>query len=356
MSLYQDINIYLIPQHEKVDFMKNFAVMVEGGVTINETLNMLALGTSSTELRAVILEMKKQLDQGATVAETFRQSEAVFGPICTSVISAGELSGSLGKSLLFLSEYLEYSYDLTQEVRAALIYPKFISALILLITAFLTGFILPKLVPVFAQLHTALPPTTRFLLALSKFVSMHWLTLVSSVLTLWIIWIFAKRLLVVQKAIDHVSLSVPLIGSLIQNYQLALFTQLFLTLFRSGSPVNEALLVASTGATNVGYRHAIERIRVSVEKGMRFSEAIAIERVFFPNNIIAMVSAGEESGSLEKSFTSLAEYYSKEVRLRTKKLPSLIEPILLVIIAFVVGFVALSIVLPIYEVTRGITH
>lgn len=356
MSLYNNINNYLIPQHEKVDFMKNFAVMAEGGVAINETLNMLALGTASPQLRVVIEQMKKQVDQGATLTEVFRANEAIFGSISTSVLSAGELSGTLDKSLLFLAEYLEYSYDLSQEVSAALIYPKFIGALILVSTAFLTGFILPKLVPIFAQLHTALPLSTRLLLALSTFVRGHWLLLSVVIAISILIWMFIKRFLVVKTFLDKIALRLPLLGQLITNYQLALFTQLFLTLFKSGSPVNEALVVAGSGATNIGYQRAIERIRLLVEHGMKFSDAITRERNYFPNNIIAMVSAGEQSGSLEKSFSSLSEYYSKEVRLRTKKLPSLIEPILLVIIAGVVGFVALSIVLPIYEVTRGITH
>jgi type IV pilus assembly protein PilC len=273
--------------------------------------------------------MADSLRGGASLADVFKVNEKIFGPICTSVLRVGEASGTLDKSLVFLSEYLEYSHDLSQEVSAALIYPKFITTLIFFVTAFLTGYILPKLVPIFKQLHVTLPLSTRILLAVSTFVRAHWILLIVAIVLLRILYSVLLRIPSVRLVFDRMILSLPLFGSLLKNYQLALFTQLFLTLFRSGSPV---------------------------EGGMTFSKAISAEEKLFPNNIIAIVSAGEQSGSLEQSFKSLAEYYAKEVRLKTKKLPALIEPVLLVVIAFVVGFVALSIILPIYEVTRGITR
>lgn len=356
MNIKDRIDTYLISSHDKVEFMKNFAIMTEGGVALDETFAMLARGTASPGLKKVLDDMARELGRGASLAEVFSKHEKVFGEICTSVVRVGEASGSLSKSLVFLADYLEYRHDLTQEVRAALIYPKFITTLIFIVAVFLIGVILPKLVPVFSQLHVTLPLSTKILLSLSLFVRTHWTLLLLAVILLRLLWSLALRVKRVRMKYDHAVLALPLFGGLIRNYQLALFTQLFLTLFRSGSPVNEALQVAGEGATNLHYREAIRRIRLLVESGMNFSSAIETEVRLFPNNIIAMVAAGQESGSLDHSFSSLADYYAKEVRLKTKRLPSLIEPILLILIAVVVGFVALSIVLPIYEVTRGITR
>ena len=347
---------YIISDREKVEFIKNFATLLGGGIAVNDALHVLAEGAESKTFSTVILRMSKSLEEGAQLASAFAKEEHIFGAVSVSLLRVGEMSGSLDESLLYLSLYLEHSYDLNQEVSSAMIYPKFIFTVTISVATFLVGYILPKLVPVFKQLHVTLPLTTRILLALALFIKTYWLVIVLCVAVTTLVYYAVRNIPKVRFVLDRMWLSAPLFGKLIREYQLALFCQLFLTLFKAGSPVDEALLVTGNAAINVHYRFALARIRTRVEEGATLSASMKQEAWLFPKNMLIMIAASEQSGSLERAFTSLSEYYGKEVRLKTKKLPSLIEPALLILIAFVVGFVALSIIMPIYEITRGVSR
>lgn len=347
---------HFISEQEKVRFIKNFATMLHGGIAVNEALHVLAESTETRMFGVVLARMAKKVEQGSSLASVFEHEENIFGPTCVSLLKVGEASGTLDESLVYLSEYLERSYDLDQEIRSAMIYPKFIFIVTIAIAVFLVMFILPKLVPVFAQLHITLPVTTRILLAFMEFLQMYWMYLSAGILLLATLYLLFRTRPAVRSVIDRIWLSMPLFGGLTKEYQLALFCHLFMTLYKTGSPMNDALAVAADAATNVHYRNAFHEARLLVEGGTPFSNALKRQPKLFPANMVVMIATGEQSGALEKVFSALAESYTKEVNLKTKRLPSLIEPALLILIAFVVGFVALSIVMPIYEVTRGLSR
>ena len=348
--------IHLISTREKVQFIKNFATMHSGGVPVNDALRVLSEGAESKAFGRVLARMQKEVEQGSPLAAIFRKEEHVFGAVAVSLVSVGEVSGTLDESLQFLADYLEQSYDLNQEIGSAMIYPKFILTLTLTITVFLVSFILPKLIPLFTQLHVDLPLSTRLLLAIVSFFQTYLIAIIAATVVVLTTYLLLRKRPAVRLFLDRCWLRVPIFGGLIHDYQLALFCQLFVTLFRTGSPVNDALEVTANASTNSVYRGALLSVRGSVEQGTPLSRALGAHPRLFPLNMVIMVSAGEQSGTLEKAFSALAGSYTKEVNLKTKKLPSLIEPVLLVLIAFMVGFIALSIVMPIYGVTKGLTH
>lgn len=140
------------------------------------------------------------------------------------------------------------------------------------------------------------------------------------------------------------------------DYQLALISQIFSTLFRSGISINETLDMGAQAATNVFYRESLARMRERVSGGIVLSEAMKEYPRLYPINMVNIVATGEKSGTLEESFTHLSDFYSKEVRRKTKRLPTLIEPALLIFIGLVIGFVALAIIMPIYELTSGLSQ
>lgn len=350
------IEIHLISTREKVQFIKNFATMRSGGVPINEIFHVLATGAESKAFGRVLSRMEREIVQGSTLASVFQKERTVFGEVAVSLVAVGEVSGTLDESLQFLATYLEQSYDLNQEITSAMIYPKFILILTMAITVFLVSFILPKLIPLFTQLHVTLPLSTRILLAIVTFFHAYGLAIGGTVIGTWIASLFLRRKQSVRLAIDRLWLSIAIFGGLIRDYQLAMFCQLFVTLYRTGSPVNEALQISANSVTNSVYQQALVSVRDAVEKGTPLSRALGEYPKLFPLNMTIMISAGEQSGTLERAVAALAESYTKEVNLKTKKLPALIEPVLLVFIAVVVGFIALSIVMPIYGISKGITH
>ncbi len=347
---------WLIPTGEKVEFIKNLAMMLKSGVTVSESLQMLAGDTESPAFKRALFRIAHDTEQGLSLSDAFHKEESVFGRVSVNMVRVGEMSGSLDETLFFLSEYLERGYDLEQEVKGALFYPKFIITVTGIIGIFLVSTILPKLVPVFKQLHVTLPLMTRMLLGISVIAKKYWIEMVMSIVGVIVLYIATRNIPKVRSVIDYLKITIPVSSGITRTYQLALFSQLFAVLLKSGTPINEALGVTAEAAINVHYREALLRIRGRVEKGESLSSAIRTESGLFPHKVAIVVGAGEQSGSLGHALESLSEYYAKEVKIKTKKLPVLIEPALLIFIAFVVGFIGLAIIMPIYQVTQGVTR
>ena len=268
----------------------------------------------------------------------------------------GESSGTLEENLSFLADWLERDHDLRQEIKAATLYPKFIFGATFLLGGGLSIYILPNLVPLFDQLRVELPFTTRMLLAFSLFIQKFWFLVFAGIIFLIVGFIFLNKIKSVRRFSHLLYIKMPFVKGLVMSYQLALVSQLFFTLFKSGLPISEALAITSEAATNTHYQESIQQIKDRVGKGTTLSQAMSKYSKLYPKNMIGIIATGEKSGTLDTSFDYLSEFYSKEVRNKTKKLPTTIEPVLLVFIAIVVGFVALSIISPIYELTQGLSQ
>lgn len=343
-----------ISSQEKVDFAKNLAVMLKSGITINEALASLAEQTKSKAFSRIIYRVKSKIETGTSLSEAFTKEEKIFGRVFISLLKAGEASGTLEKNLSFLADWLERNHDLEQEIKAATLYPKFVFSATLVLGGGLSVYILPKLVPLFDQLRVDLPLATRILLALSLFLERFWLLVLFAIIGVIVAFVLLNRIKAVKRFFHLLYIRMPFIGGLMIDYQLALVSQLFSTLFRSGLSISESLNITSEAATNIRYQESIEEMKIRVGRGITLSQAMGNCPRLYPKNVVNIVATGEKSGTLDNSFVYLSEFYAKEVRNKTKKLPTIIEPALLVFIALMVGFVALSIIMPIYELTRGI--
>jgi len=349
MSLFTNIT-----SQERVDFTKNLAVMLKSGVTINESLNVLAEQSKSGAFRRIIQGVQREIEKGIPLSEAFAKEEKVFGAVSIALLRAGEASGTLEENLSFLADWLERNHDLREEINAATLYPKIVLAVALILGGGLAVFILPRLVPLFEQLQVELPLPTRILLASSVFIQQYWFLVLAIGIAAIIIFILLNRLRPVRRFLHLLYIKTPFLGSLLVDYQLALISQLLSTLLRSGLPIRESINITAGAATNLRYAESVRRIRERVEKGTTLSSAMQAYPQLYPKSMVSIIATGEKSGALDDSFVYLTEYYSKQVQHKTKKLPLTLEPILLVLIALVVGFVAISIIMPIYELTGSI--
>lgn len=343
-----------ISSQERVDFAKSLAVMLKSGITINEALAALADQAKSKAFRKILLNIKNEVEMGTSLSEAFKKEEKIFGKIFISLIRAGETSGTLDENLFFLAQWLERSNDLNNEISTATLYPKIIFSATFFMGGSLAVFILPKLLPLFKQLKVELPLATRMLLYFSLFVQKFWAETLLAIFGLIIFFNLINRVRAVKSFFHLIYIRLPLFGNLMRDYQLALFCQVLFTLLKSGLPISESLDITAEAVTNVRYRETVEKIKKRVISGVHLSEAMKDYRNFYPPNLINIIAVGERSGNLENSFLYLAEFYSKEVAHKTKKLPTIIEPVLLIFIGLSVGFVALSIIMPIYQLTQGI--
>jgi type II secretory pathway component PulF len=345
-----------IKSQEKIDFAKSLSVMLKSGISLNEALHSLVEETQSKSFKKLLMGLEKDVLAGNPLSVGLLREKKHFGAVSISLIKAGEQSGTLEEDLEFLSAWLERNEDLRQEIKAATLYPKFVVAATAGLGGALAIYILPKLIPLFNSLHVKLPLATKMLLAFSLFIQNQWAWIIVGAASVVALFIFLNSLKPFRRAIDGISLRLPFIGTLFVDYELALISELLATLFRSGLLMNESLSIVSDASTNLVYKDSLEKIRQRVDAGSTLADSMRVYPKLYPPNLINIVATGERSGTLDSSFRYMAEYYSKEVSHKTKKLPTIIEPALLIFIALLVGFVAISIIMPIYELTRGISQ
>lgn len=343
-----------ISMQEKVDFTKNLSVMLKSGITINEALASLSEETKSRPLRNIIKKLKKEVEMGVSLSNTLSKQKNIFGNAFLGIVRAGEASGTLEENLSFLAAWLERNNDLKKEMNAAMLYPKIVFSATVILMGALAVFILPKLIPLFSQLKVNLPLATQILIAFARFIKEFWLLAIFSIVGIIVIFRLLNKIRFIRRFFHLVYIKMPFLGRLFIDYQLALVSQLFSTLFRSGLSIEEALSISSEAATNIHYQESIKKIKDSVNKGTTLSKAMKDFPKLYPANLVNIIHTGEKSGTLDNSFLYLSEFYSKEVSNKIKKLPTVVEPLLLIFIGLAVGFVALSIIMPIYELTKGL--
>lgn len=345
-----------ISSQEQVDFANNLAIMLKSGITVNEALGSLAEQAKSARFKKILQRIKSKAEKGTSLSEAFWEEKGAFGGVFVSLIKAGETSGTLEDNLLFVADWLERNNDLKREMNAAMLYPKIVLAATFLLGGGLTVFILPRLAPLFQNLRVALPITTRILMAVSLFVQEFWLAVFFGIAGVIVAFTMLKRIRTVKRFLHLIYIKTPFLGNLMVCYELALISKLLSTMFKSGVSIAESLNVTSEAVLNLRYRESIEKMRERVLSGTPLAAAMEEYRGLYPKNFISIVSVGEKSGTIENSFEHLTEFYSKEVSNKTKKLPTIIEPLLLIFIGIIVGFVAMSIIMPIYEITRSFSQ
>lgn len=344
-----------VSSQDRVNFTKSLAIMLKSGISINNSLAELAEQSESAYFARVINRVRNDVENGTSLSRAFGKEVKTFGTIFVSLIKAGEESGTLQGNLQFLAEWLNRSNDLKREIAAATMYPKLVFGAALLLGGSLAVFILPKLVPLFTSLNVELPWTTKTLLNISLWTKDYWLLGLMGMIAVVAGIFYSNTFFRVRKLFHTLYINIPFMGTLLKNYQRALITQLFSTLLKSGLSLNQSVDIVAEAATNIPYQESLELIHDKVLKGTTLSTSMRQFDRLFPNMMISIVEVGESSGSLVQSFEYLSEFYTKEVNALAKKIPTIIEPLLLILIAVVVGFVALAIIMPIYEITGNIS-
>ncbi len=337
------------------NFFENLALMVKSGIPINEALEVLAAETRSPGFKKVLQRMKAQVEGGTAFAEAMEGAKYVFGDLSVNIIKAGEVNGTLEDNIRYLANLLQRQQELKQKIQTALIYPELVFAMAVVIGGGISIFILPRLVPLFTSLNVKLPLLTRILLATSDFLQNNGILVALVIAALVIVYFLLLRLKPVKLFMHTAALHLPLLGEILRDYQLALFSQVFGALFKSGLTIQDSLEATGDAVTNLRYQQVLKKARKRLSAGVPLSVILGKDPHFFPQQTIALLSVGEKSGKLDESFDYLARFYDREVETATRRLPTIMEPLLLFVIALIVLFVALAIIMPIYEITSGVT-
>ncbi len=341
-----------ISRSEQVQFAKRLAFLMRAGVPILESLQILA-GQSKTKGGKKMLEnLVSEVSNGHFLSTAMAKFSSVFGDFAVNIVKVGEQAGILPENLNYLAEELKKKQALRKKVMGALFYPIFIVVATLLLVGLLTVVVFPKVLPIFTSINVPLPVSTKILMSVSRFLIAYGFWVLILILIFPFALLFLSRLPKVKAWLDKVLLKIPLAGSIAQNYYLANFCRTMGLLLKGESRLDEALQTSARTTQNMVYRKQLENLAQTVAKGSRMSEYMLKNKKYFPDMVSHMLAVGETAGNLSESFMYLADMYETEVDDQTKNLSTLIEPVLMVFMGLLVGFVAISIITPIYSVTQ----
>lgn len=343
-----------IGAREKIMFAKHLSVMLDSGIPLREALEVMVGQVSSKPMQRMLNVMIKDLSDGFTLSSSLEKFPRVFKPFSVNIIRVGESSGTLPSALQYQAVQLEKSRELQGKVKSALLYPIIIFVGAMGIAAYLSFFILPKLIPMFSSLNVKLPATTKALLALSNFVLHKWPYLIGIVVAIVVVVGLLYRVRAIRFAVHRALLHLPVFGNLLRAIQVAFFTRILGILLTSGVQIVQAIAVTSESASNLAYRKQLRVVAENVERGEAITSELERYPNLFPKITVGMIKVGDRTGRLAESLMTAAEFSEKEVDELTKNLSTLIEPITLLLVGGLVGFIALSIVTPIYQITQGI--
>ena len=338
---------------DRILFAKHLTVMLESGIPLRDALKTMRDLPISDSLRYVLQTAIQDLSGGLQLGLSLQKFPSLFDAFFVNVISVGESSGTLSSSLQYLAAQLEKADEIRSRVQAALLYPAVVLAGAVGIAIYLAFFLLPQILPLFKSLTVELPWTTRALLSITGGLRQHWLIII----ILSLIAIVGGGLLLrvprVRFAFDRVLLSLPVMGTLSRDFQTTQFARILGTLLTSGIKIVQALNITAGSLTNLTYRREINRVANLVDHGETMGGELGKKRHLFSATSASMIAIGESTGRLPTALLMLAEFTEKEVDATTRNLTTLIEPLILVLVGGLVGFIALSIITPIYQLTQG---
>lgn len=329
--------------------------MLRAGIPIAEAFDIIQDQTKTPAFSNVLQEVSNDIKSGLTLSKTFSKHKDIFDHLFISMIEIGEESGTLEQTFVFLSEQMAKQYALRQKIRGALMYPMLVVTAAVIMGGFISLFILPQLVSFFDAFDTDLPIATVILLFFATKMKQYGIGIIAGgILALFLAYtiIHLKK---VQPYWHHFILHLPLMGKLIAYNNLAHFSRNLGILIKSGVPIARALEITEASISNLSFKSAVARISISLSKGRNINDALSdrTNRVF-PPMVCKMVAVGEKTGKLDETLLYLGDFYEDEIDAISKNLTTTLEPILLLVIGLGVGFIALAIISPIYELTGSI--
>jgi type IV pilus assembly protein PilC len=334
-------------------FSRQLAIMFKSNVPIVEALHSLAQQTNKHVFRRVIMKISEKVEGGNSLSQALQNYPQHFSPFFIGVVKSGEVSGKLSDSLNYLADYLENNYRFNSKIISSMYYPIFVGVVFVGILVLLVTFVIPQLAEILVGMDEDLPAMTKMVLAFTDFFTKFW-------------WIFALFCVVVpiifarliktpsgKKHFDHFSVNIPFIGDFIKKINLVRLAENLSTLIASGLPIIQALEVSSDVVNNNIYKTILLEVKEGVRRGETISSVLNNHPKYFPPLFTQMTIVGERTGNLDSSLRNVIEFYRAEVENSLEGLTKLLEPIMIIMLGGVVGFLVVSILLPVYQISTS---
>lgn len=349
--------VTLMPERVKIEhlimYVRQFATLIRAGVPIVRATSILRVQTESKVLKQTLSQVEDDLREGISYSEAIKKHPKVFSNFFVAMALAGETSGNLEEVLDQIGLQLQKQYDVKRKVVSALTYPFIVSLVAIGVVAFLMVSVVPTFASIFGQLGSELPLITRIVVAVSDFVAAYWWFILGLVVAgiftfTWMVRHEKERLV-----IDRVLLKLPIFGPLVLKSQIALLTRSLAVLIRAAVPILNAIEITEKIISNRVIRKGLTRAREMMAQGVPLHQPLMRDSNF-PPLMTQMIAVGEESGDLDTMLSEVAEFYESEVETTTDRLKSIIEPLLIVVLASIVGVIVISIVVPMFQIYSDI--
>jgi len=342
----------LIPSGEKVLFAEELATLINAGVPIAQALSILEKQTSNKKLKHTLNELTKDVEGGLSLSNGMERHPEVFNPVFVNMTRAGEVGGTMDEALNKLAEQLAKDHALVAKIRGAMIYPAVIMVAMTGAMIYMMLTIVPQLKKMFDDLGGTLPLTTQSLMWLSAAFSKYLVfTIIIIVAAIFAFRWSLKHVFKFRLFIHKFLLRVPVFGKLIKKVNIARFARTLGSLLSSGVNVQDALEIVANSTNNLVFKEAIEKTMQKVQNGATIAENLKNFPVF-PVLVPQMIAVGEDTGSLDEILKKVANFYDREVDNMTNNLTVLLEPMIMVFIGIMVGYLIISIITPIYSMTN----
>ena len=329
-------------------FCKQMHTMLNAGMPLLTSLDVLGAQTENVTLAKTVKQMATQVQKGDILSVSMKQHPKVFPSLLISMVEAGELTGNLDNVLLKMSEHYTKENRINSKVKSAMMYPTILSVLVVVVVVFMLTFVLPTFVTMFNQTGDALPLPTRIVMGLSDALQAYWYIFLGVIIAIVYMVRQIGKSVEGKRAFDKFKLKIPIVKTSIAKIATSRFTRTLSTLLASGIPIIQALETSAQVTGNQVVIDGIEVVSEDIKKGIVLSSLLKKVGVF-PPMMISMVNIGEESGALEEMLSKTADYYDEELDAAIAKMISFIEPMMIIVMALIVGFIVIAMLLPMFD-------
>lgn len=342
-----------VSEKDIVIFTRQLSTMIDAGLPLVQCLDILGKQAILKSFANMIFNIKADVEGGDTFADSLRKHPKVFDDLYANMVEAGEVGGVLEVILQRLAHYMEKASSLKRKIKSALVYPSSIMVVALAVVIFLLVWVIPTFATMFTDFGADLPAPTKMVLAASNFAKAYILYAVPVVVAGIF---FLRRSYQTEngrRKMDAMLLKLPVLGVLLQKVAVAKFTRTLGTLISSGVPIIDALNITARTAGNKVVEEAVQGVITSIKEGKTIATPLSREKVF-PPMVVQMIDVGETTGALDTMLNKIADFYDEEVDVAVEALTSLLEPMLMVFLGVVLGFVVIAMYLPIFQLAATI--
>ncbi|MHB1016461.1 MAG: type II secretion system F family protein [Coriobacteriia bacterium] len=329
-------------------FARQFATMINAGLSLTKCLSILADQTDSKELKDIILQLNKDVESGQSLSEAMMKHPKIFPPLFYNMVKAGETGGVLDEVLLRVADLMEADQALKARVKSAMTYPAVMLVFVVIVVIVMMIFVVPIFEEMFSSQGAALPPPTQLLVSISRGI-VTWRGPASAVLVVVLAAVFRwwKRTEKGNYIWDAFMLRVPVMGNINRKTAIARFTRTFSTLVAAGVPILSAMDIVADTSGNKVVEGALKGARAAIKEGETIAKPLS-ESPVFPSMVVQMVAVGEETGALDQMLSKIADFYDEEVKVAVDGLTAALEPVIMVVIGGTIGGIVIALYWPMF--------